>query len=500
MRVPALRFFLLGLLAAASPWARDFTVVAYNVENLFDVDGVAAYDDYQPARYTPAHALTKLRNIARVVASFEQGRGPDVLLLSELEIDATPGNGRPDYDALLRPFADIPLADLLGSRLTPAARDLPAEALLLKALAEAGVNGYHVVMGDREVAPGSDRRQEIACAVFTRFPVREVRRHPTLNARTILEVRVDVDGAPLTVFANHWKSGAGDPATEPIRVANARTLRNRLDEILRTDPDADVIIGGDFNSQYNQKQRYPQMRETGLNDILGSQGDELAIRRPGVPLYNLWFELRPEERGSDTYRGEWGTLIHLLITRGLYDRHGVQYVDNSFAVARIPGLNADDQGVPVRWSFEGPGGGGFSDHFPVSARFTTVGNGPAGQYVDLVRPSTGELPAAAAVKVARPKVDPAKLAVRPDEIPAGTSIRTAGFKGRIFHVEGRVAPGSRLAVEYRGETYDVWSFDEPLRTQLRARFREGAKVRFYAELGQYRERWQFVVRDASWIE
>ncbi len=172
---------------------------------------------------------------------------------SELEIDATPGSGRPDYDALLRPFADIPLADLLGPRLTAAARDLPAEALLLKALAEAGVTGYQVVVGDREVAPGSDRRQEIACAVLTRFPVSDVRRHPTLNARTILEVRVEVDGAPLTLFANHWKSGAGDPATESSRVANARTLRTRLDEILRADPHADLIIGGDLNSQYNQK-------------------------------------------------------------------------------------------------------------------------------------------------------------------------------------------------------------------------------------------------------
>ena len=135
---------------------------------------------------------------------------------------------------------------------------------------------------------GSERRQEIRCAVLTRLPVRRHRSHPTLNARAILEVEAEVDGAPLFLFANHWKSGASDPETEPVRIANARTLRTRVDEILAADPNADIIIGGDLNSQYNQRQRYPRMKETGINDVLGSQGNELAVRQPGRPLYNLW--------------------------------------------------------------------------------------------------------------------------------------------------------------------------------------------------------------------
>ena len=70
------------------------------------------------------------------------------------------------------------------------------------------------------------------------------------------------------------------------------------------------------------------MKTTGLNDVLRSQGNELAVRGPQRDLYNLWFELPAPERGSDTYRGEWGTLMHLIISRGLYDFRGVQYVDN----------------------------------------------------------------------------------------------------------------------------------------------------------------------------
>ena len=54
----------------------------------------------------------------------------------------------------------------------------------------------------------------------------------------------------------HVPPGAGDAETEKTRVANARTLRTRLNEILKADPNADVLLGGDFNSQYNQSRRY----------------------------------------------------------------------------------------------------------------------------------------------------------------------------------------------------------------------------------------------------
>lgn len=500
MRFPILASGLLALLLSALVQARPFTVVAYNVENLFDVDGVSVYDEYQPSAYTPAHALTKLRNIAKVVARFEDGRGPDILMMCELEIDATPGPKAPDYEAILARYAGVKLDDMLGARFTREIGDLPAEALLLKALADAGVKGYHVAIGDDSVAPGSERKQAIKCALFTRFPIKTVRLHPTLNARAILEVQVDVDGAPLTLFANHWKSGAGDPETEPMRAANAKTLRARIDEILRADPNADIIVGGDFNSQYNQRQRYPKMKTTGLNDVLGSQGNELAVRQAGRPLYNLWYELPAEQRGSDTFRGEWGTLMHLMITRGLYDFRGIQYVDNSFTVAKFPGLNADAQGLPVRWTFDGRAGAGFSDHFPVAARFTTVTDGRADRYITLRAPSEGADPANAAVKIARVKVDVEKLALKPSAVPAGTDIRTAEFKGKLFQVEGRVLPGSRLAVTFRGETFEVWIPEEALRNKVRAAHREGSTLRFYGELGQYKGVWQFVVKEADWVK
>ncbi|MEY4940001.1 MAG: hypothetical protein RIQ93_1736 [Verrucomicrobiota bacterium] len=473
-------------------------VVAYNVENLVDLDGNTAFEDYQPARYSRAHALTKLQNIARVVARFEGGRGPDVLLLSELEVDFTPAESPLDYAAFLAEYQGVTLEMMLGVKFDRRVGDLPAEALLLKALSEVGITGYHVVVAENATAAGTARKLEHKCAVFTRFPVRSSRSHPTLDARAILEVQVEVDGAPLFLFSNHWKSGASDPATEKTRMANARTLRQRVDEILREEPNADIIIGGDLNSQYNQKQRYPAMKQTGLNDVLGSQGNELAVRGQR-PLYNLWYELPLVQRGSDTFRGEWGTLMHLIITRGLYDFRGVQYVDNSFAVGKFTGLNADAKGLPVRWSFDGPAGSGFSDHFPVFAKFITVPDGRTDRYLALRNASVEQPGPAVSTRIDYARMDVDKLALTPAQLPPDGNIRANDYKGKLFRVEGRVAPGNRLAVEFLGDTYDVWSYDEALRAKLRANYAAGAPIKFFAELGVYRERWQFVIQDPSWV-
>jgi hypothetical protein len=492
-------YLLLGLAWVASAAARPFIVLVYNVENLFDADAKAQFEDYQPARYSRHHVLTKVRNVSEVISRFENGRGPDIIMLAEIEVDLTPPAARPDYDAILRRYAGMTIEDMLGDKFNPEIADLPAEALLAKAMADRGMTGYHIIAADNVRAPGSTHALAQKCVIFTRFPVLKAISHPTLNARAILEVQVEVDGAKLYLFDNHWKSGAGDPTTEATRVENARTLRRRLDEILKDDPHADIILGGDFNSQYNQKVRYKKMKETGVNDVLGSQGNELAIRGAQRDLYNLWFELPEAQRGSDTYDGEWGTLMQMMITRGLYDYRGVQYVDNSFGVAKIEGLNMSDDGMPRRWSFDGSAGSGFSDHFPVYAKFLTVSDDRADRYISLSNPSQ-DTGLASVNKVDYSKVDLAKVALEADRLPPGASLRDDAFKGRIVHAAGTVGRGRRLTVEVRHDTYDVWSFNRALRDQLRAAWKAGQTVRFYGELGQYKGRWQFIIRDASWVK
>ena len=489
-----------GLVMAAVGRARAFTVMAYNVENLVDADGKAVFEDYRPPNYSRQHVLTKVQNIARVLAQFEGGRGPDVIMFAEIEVDLTPAKAPLDYEAILHRYEGETIADMLGAKFDDEVADLPSEALLAKACADRGMRGYHVIAADNILLADEARLLAQKCVIFSRFPVKSVHVWPTTSARAILEVQVDVDGAPLYLFDNHWKSGAGDAAMERVRVKNARTLRTRLDEILKADPNADIIIGGDFNSQYNQSARYAKtMTKTGLNDVLGSQGDERAVRGPDRDLYNLWYELPAAQRGSDTYQGEWGTLMQLIISRGLFDFRGVQYVDGSFAVAKFKGLNMDAEGLPVRWNSAGPAGSGFSDHFPVVARFTTVADGTANRYLP-VKAKTPEASEPVGVPVDKSRIDVEKLAVAIDQLPAGAVLRSPEFQGKIIHVEGRVGHGTRLTVEFRGEVYDLWSFDAQLRKKLRDAYHTGDAIRFYGELGVYKEHWQFVIRDESWVK
>ncbi len=495
---------ILGLLVLASGWlpARPFSVLVYNVENLHDVDGVAVYDDYQPSAYSRDDALTKLRNIASVVAKCGEGRGPEIILFQEIEIDHTPGKGAPDYAAILKGYAGTTIEHMLGDGFTTRVADLPAEALLLKTFADRGLDGYTVVPGgDRSVsAMDVAERPAMQTVVFTRFPVKGVRTYPLPRARNLLEVTLEVDGRPLTVFNNHWKSGAGDAKIEPIRIENARVLRLRLDELLKADPNADIIIGGDLNSHYNQKRRYRAMKETGINDVLGSQGNELAVRGPSRDLYNLWFELPEAERGSDTYKGEWGTLMHLIVSRGLYDLAGVRYIDNSFGVAKFSGLNADAAGLPVRWSAQGHGGRGFSDHFPVYARFETVETNQPGKFAPLVRDSGREDSGDGKVN----KVDLSKTdfssAVVLARLPAGANLRDGTWTGKLFRVEAAALDGRLLKIEVSGETYDVFGPRKEIRDRLYAQRRAGGRLAFYGELGIYKGNWQFLVKSEEWVK
>ncbi|MCS6245295.1 MAG: hypothetical protein H2172_15795 [Opitutus sp.] len=508
--------FLLLALAPSSLLARPFTVMVYNVENLHDADGVAVYDDYQPARYTPAHALTKLQNIAAVVArAGSVGNPPEVILFQEIEIDHTPGKRPPDYPALLKRYAGTTIERMLGPDFTPEIADLPAEALLLKAFVDRGMVGYSVVSGgDGDAAaegagPNADEvvdlraRPAIKNVVFTRLPIKTVRTFAMSSARNLLEVQLDVDGYLLTVFNNHWKAGASDAKMELIRLENAAVLRRRLDELLKADPHADIVIGGDLNSHYNQKRRYRKFPSTGINEVLGSQGNELAIRGSTRDLYNLWFELAEAERGSDVYAGEWGTLMHLLITRGLYDQTGVRYVDNSFAVARFAGLNADAADLlPVRWSAEGAGGRGYSDHFPLTARFQTVTDGQPGKFTPLTREAAGREDDgdAAARKVDLAKTD-FSAAVELAQLPAEANLRDGTWTGKFFRVKAQALDDRLLRIEVRGQIYDVYGPRKEIRERLYAQRRnQEGNLTFYGELGTFKGTWQFLVKSTDWVK
>ena len=501
----ALRVALLSAALALPAAAREFTVVTYNVENLFDADGAAMFDDYKETgedmSYSPAKLLVKLQNIGRVLKTFHNGAGPEIIAFNELEMDFSPDSKVGDYAEFLAEYKDLTVEQMLTTKLNDKIRGLPAEALLLKHLNDEGLTGYKVVIGqDEPDVAGLDsddrsvHRKAHKNALFTKFPVKEARSHSTPDARDILEVTLDVDGHPLTVFVNHWKSRASDINAEQTRRLNAQTLRDRVDEILAKDPSADIILAGDFNSQYNQTKTNPHLGKTAVNDVLGSQGDENATANAtGFSLYNLWHELPPEKRYSDSYDGSWGTLMQKMITPGLYDHQGVQYVDNSFEVVILKGSNTvGPLNLPRRWTNAGTGGG-MSDHFPIAARFRTVEDADPAKRLALSDPGTEDAPS----ELLEVGLDELDL----DKIPpfeAAYAKEPAKHIGEFFRVRGKIASLRPLAIEVSGKEYLLHSHDDDLRQQLRSYPKDG-RLEFIGEFATHRGKLQFVVPDEDWI-
>jgi endonuclease/exonuclease/phosphatase family metal-dependent hydrolase len=498
--------FLLNLLVSgallASPLlAREFSAVTYNVENLFDLDGVANYTEYKPEKYTPEHLRVKVANIARILAKVDHGKGPDIIVLNEIEIDQTPASTPFDLPAWLQSVRGKTNAELLAQKpLPPDLADLPAEAWLLKALEEAGLTGYHVVSAAETPGLYEDGRpRSVQNLILSRFPVLASKVHRTPGARDIVEARIDIDGHPLIVFANHWKSGAGNPKNEESRILNAKTLRDRIDTLLKKDPLADILVAGDFNSHYNQKQRYPDFDTTGIADVLGSQGNEISLRTGKRDLYNLWFELPTRERGSDIYRDEWGTLMHMLLTRGLYDNSGLQYIDNSFQILRYPGLNSDVFGRPHRWS-RGSRPGGFSDHFPILARFRVAPADAKAKWMTLKNPSSSEQGTARPIRLIS-SIDLFRTAIDPSKEPQDADFRDGTYDGRVFLIQAPATVNDKgwVSVNLNGQDYDVFTHDEELRKRIREHAKSGTALRFYGALGTFRGRWQFVLYGSEWL-
>ena len=473
--------------------------MAYNVENLFDVDRISSYDDYVESptdenSYGPSKLARKLKTIATVLKSVGNGRGPDVVILNELEIDHSPESKVSDLPEFLQKYSGTTYEKMLSSDLTDELRGIPAQAWLLKALEDEGLPGYAVVVGD--VPEAAQKHQDaITTGLLTRFPIVSKKTWETPSARGILETELEVGGAKVTILGNHWKSGAGNPAMENTRLGNAKTVRDRLDQILQEDPKSDVIIGGDFNTQYNQGQRYSFMTKTAIQDVLGSQGDAAMFKGEGKPdLYNLWFDVPPDQRFSDEYNGEWGTLIQILVTRGLGDGKGVDYVPGSFHQVRVPGVNSREPlGLPWRWTNYGPGWGA-SDHFPVMATFRVEsGDSSSGK----VLPQTS-LPQKEAVKVGFDKIDRSKLR-NASVLKNATPEELAKAMGEFFVVEGTLSKIRPLEIDVEGKPYSLHSFDKNLKDAIRV-MAKGSQVKIVGELGLYKGKLQFIIQDPSWIK
>lgn len=332
--LPILVFF------TATTEARTFKMATYNVENLFDLTRDSTeYIEYIPNNrygWTKHTFEIKVRNIAQVIKDLRA----DIVMLQEVESKKA-------------------LVALHGK------------------LKELEVNYPYFEIADARATP-------IKCAVLSMFPIVE-KSEIKINsefARNILKVTLNIDGNYFILFINHWKSKSGP---ESMRIVCAKALKKEIDK-LRSD--ADFVLGGDFNSDYNEYKAFKNSGRlndtggiTGINHVLRTVKDSQIVNEKTLKkqptneyLYNLWLEIKRSRRWSNNFFGDKDGLDSIIVSKGLYDNKGISYVDNSFDKFDANYLFKGN--AVYRWQRAKSGKGrhlgkGYSDHLPVFAYFST---------------------------------------------------------------------------------------------------------------------------------
>lgn len=300
-----------------------FTFVQLNCENLFDYMHDEGKEDteFTPGgsyRWTKTRYWQKLNRTAQTLLSCADTRVqnmPDMAVLCEVENDTV-------------------------------MRDLTRRTLLRGAR-------YDYVM-----TSSPDRRGIDVALVYSPFSFRLLDSY-AVRVDTIKGMRPTrdilyakgllLDGDTLHVLGVHLPSRrGGEVASRLFRKRAAERLVDVVDSIYIVSPRACIIVAGDFNMYSGEKT---------MQFVLSHRLTDLSASATG----------RHGAKGTYRYRGEWGSLDHILVSDAL--RH--KWV--SCSINDAPFLTEPDDkygGTKPRRNFLGPVcRNGFSDHLPLVCQF-----------------------------------------------------------------------------------------------------------------------------------
>lgn len=326
-----MRYLLLCLLPLLL-FSKPLKIASYNVENLFDASFQGTeYEEYIPGKHNWNARMVeiKLNHTAEVICDLDA----DILGLQEIE-----------NRTILR-------------------------QLQTKLKRVGCAYAYSDITSKKGAA--------IQVALLSRYAIKNSKDIEVSNSprvRNILEADVEVAGQRLKVFVNHWKSKAYK-GYESKRIAYAKALQSR---IVRLSPSQEYIVLGDFNSDHNayltlEEKNNDTEGETGFSDVLQTKVEEYEIvKAHRGKHYTLWKELPVEQRWSHKFYGKKSSLDQIVLPQNMFDKKGLDYVNNSFKVFKADYLFTK-RGYINRWRCKKGKhkGKGYSDHLPVFAYFDT---------------------------------------------------------------------------------------------------------------------------------
>ena len=134
----------------------------------------------------------------------------------------------------------------------------------------------------------------------------------------------------------------------------ARVARGVVDSLLASNPEANIVLVGDFNDDPRNKS---------VKQVLNAH---LKLKEDNQ-LFNTSYSMYKQGLGTLYYKGAYNLFDQVIVSQGLLKR-GLKYQDDSFTIASYQYLThtkGDFKGTPKRTFSKGQYLNGFSDHFPV---------------------------------------------------------------------------------------------------------------------------------------
>ncbi len=312
-------------------------IAFWNLENLFDtIDDPGKRDEeFTPSGsggWTNERLELKLNNLAKVISSMNEGEGPDILGVAEVE-----------HESLLK---DLIKKIKSNKKYKIAYAESPDER---------GIDNG-LIFNSEKFSLLSILPHEIKKIGF--------------KTRYILELTLFVNKSndTLSIFVNHWPSRrSGEEASESKRFEAAKVLRKIMDSDFKVSSTNKIIVMGDFNDD--------PTNEAILN-VLKAQplicdSNETGFHQTKKEMFNLAYDDYSKGLGSYKYKTEWNMLDQIMISNNLLE-NDLKYICGSFQIYK-PEFLVEQTGKYKGTPFPTYGGrkylGGFSDHFPVTSIF-----------------------------------------------------------------------------------------------------------------------------------
>ena len=310
----------------------------WNVENLFDTSTSKLRPDWLRSRlkselkgWTSTVLDKKIKNLASVIRSMNDDKGPDLIGLCEVE----------------------------------------NELVLKKLTDQIGLQhrNYAVAYHDSQDQRGVDIAFIYDRNAFnwdgTIFNHVVLKRNAT---RDLLQVNLTTkNGSELIVIGNHWPARlGGKELSEPYRCIAGETLSywiKRIQEIKGSK--IPILVMGDFNDEPGDRSL--------VDHALSTRNRTRVVYARNPMLHNLSWEAWAKNDTTYSYGSEHLMIDQMLVSKGLCYKQGVlRTAPEMLEIFRMDGMTSGRYNVPVR--FGRPSShfneSGFSDHLPLTLRIT----------------------------------------------------------------------------------------------------------------------------------